>query len=317
MGVVDTFVYGVAAVWMLSWLSYILPQVYIKFLKPQNLKEKYNAEWALVTGGSTGIGRAIVERLAGQGLNVVIVAFPDKFLDQAIDELTAKFPKCKFVKVGVNLADRNFMETLSKETKDYKISIVINNAGFIKTGFFADSDWKGQITNHDVNATAAAEITHHYVRLMRENKLRGCVTFTSSPAGFMATPFSVLYGATKAYLTNFAQSLAPEIRVDGIDVAVVHPSPVASNFYDKAHMIDTIAFFKGTATGPETIADILLAGVGRVVTIDQGYYPICVKLLLKVLDPNFIADAARLTASFLPDFKKIKAEMAAAQQKAK
>lgn len=44
MGVVDTFVYGVAAVWMLSWLSYILPQVYIKFLKPQNLKEKYNAE---------------------------------------------------------------------------------------------------------------------------------------------------------------------------------------------------------------------------------------------------------------------------------
>ncbi|GBG24130.1 Very-long-chain 3-oxoacyl-CoA reductase [Hondaea fermentalgiana] len=317
MGLMDTLAYVLAGVWLMAWLSYAIPQLYLKFMKPQNLKEKYNAEWALVTGGSTGIGRAIVEKLAAQDLNIVVVAFPDAHLDKAIEELTAKFPKCKFIKVGLNLADRNFMETLAKETKDIKVSILINNAGYIKTGFFAESDFKGQLANHDVNATAAMEITHHYVEIMRENKLRGCVTFTSSPAGFMATPYTVLYGATKAYLTTFAQSLAPEIYSDGIDVAVLHPSPVASNFYDSAHKIDAIAFFKSTATGPEVLADILLASVGRVVTIDQGYYPVCVKLLLKIIDGNFIADAARLTASYLPDFKKMKADIAAAKAKAK
>jgi NADPH:quinone reductase-like Zn-dependent oxidoreductase len=46
----------------------------------QNLAKKYTAEWALVTGGSSGIGYAIVQKLASQGINVVIVAYPDRLL---------------------------------------------------------------------------------------------------------------------------------------------------------------------------------------------------------------------------------------------
>lgn len=58
--------------------------------------------------------------------------------------------------------------------------------------------------------------------------LRGCVVFTSSAAAAIPSPFSVLYAATKSLLSVFGASLAPELRPHGIDVLVVHPSPVAS-----------------------------------------------------------------------------------------
>ena len=77
------------------------------------------------------------------------------------------------------------------------------------------------------------------------------IVFTSSPAGFMPCPFSSMYGATKAFLTEFASSVAAEVRADGVDVTVVHPSPTNSNFYARkdTHALDALAFFKSTATG--------------------------------------------------------------------
>jgi len=251
-----------------------------------------------------------VERLARQGINVIVAAFPDKMLDTSVAEYQKLFPQVKFRKVAVNLAKDGYMEEIASASKDVNVNIVVNNAGYIKTGFFAEVPVEQQLANHNCNATSAMMITHHFVKEMRVKGLKGCVTFTSSPAGFMPCPFSVMYGATKSYLTNFAQSLAPEIHPDGIDVCVVHPSPVASRFYEGTHKIGALLFFKSTATGPETIADALLSSIGRVVTVDQGYYPVCVKALLRVCDVNFLADVITSLAGHLPDFKLMKAKTA-------
>lgn len=102
--------------------------------------------------------------------------------------------------------------------------------------------------NYHCNATSATRIAHHFIREMKSKNLRGCVCFTSSPAGLMPTPFSAMYGATKAYLTELAQSIAPEVKGLGINVSVCHPSPVKSRFYDKTHSIDMLEMFKKTGT---------------------------------------------------------------------
>lgn len=151
---------------------------------------------------------------------------------------------------------------------------------------------------------------------MQKKGLKGCVTFTSSPAGFMPCPTSLMYGSTKCYLTLFAMSLAAEIRADGIDVCVVHPSPVQSNFYQNAPKLDAVEFFKSTATGPETIVNALFGAIGRTVVRDQGYYPAVVKLLLKIVEVNFIADITAMTASNLGDYKNLKAMNAQKKEEA-
>ena len=65
-----------------------------------NLKKRYDAEWALVTGASSGIGRAIVEKLASQGVNVVMAALDDELLATSHKELSKQYPDLKFVKLG-------------------------------------------------------------------------------------------------------------------------------------------------------------------------------------------------------------------------
>jgi short-subunit dehydrogenase len=100
------------------------------------------------------------------------------------------------------------------------------------------------MANLECNAVSAVQITHVFVTRMLAKKLRGCVVFTSSAAACQPCPFSCMYGATKAFVSSFGASLAVEVKTRGIDVTVVHPSPVASRFYDNAHALDSIAFFK-------------------------------------------------------------------------
>lgn len=82
--------------------------------------------------------------------------------------------------------------------------------------------------------------------LQVEQKLRGCFVYTSSAAAMMPSPFTVLYAATKSFISSFAASLAAEVKHHGIDVCVIHPSPVATRFYDNQKQIDLLDFFKVT-----------------------------------------------------------------------
>lgn len=310
---------------LLSFSSYFLYSLVQKCRSEQNLKEKYEeCEWALVTGGSSGIGRAIVEKLATQGFNVVVVAYPDALLNSAVKEYEENYPGCQFIKVGVDLSDPNlaYMKEVKQKTGKISVSCVFNNAGYIKTGFFTDTSIESQLANHHCNATSVAVITHHFVTLMQQRravalkekkvgedvamKPIGCVTFTSSPAFLLPCPLSLMYGATKSYLTSFASSLAAEVVTDGIEVCVIHPSPVASNFYKKTHDIDALKLFKSTATGPGPIVSALFQSIGRTVVRDQGYYPAMVKLFLQLLDFNLIADIIKAFAPYMGDFKKVK-----------
>ena len=116
------------------------------------------------------------------------------------------------------------------------------------------------------------------------NGKRGAIAFTSSPAFLMPCPFSSMYGSTKAFLTEFATSLAPEIRCDGIDVTVpcLRWPRILSCL-----PLDAIEFFKSTATGPERIVDVLLDSVESVLYVIKDTIDF-VEVLLKLV-MNFIS----------------------------
>jgi len=120
-----------------------------------------------------------------------------------------------------------------------------------------------------------------------------------------------MYGATKAFLTEFGVSLAAEVKNEGIDVLVMHPSPVDTNFYnaDTAHKSGSLGLFRKTATAPTLIADVMFSSVGQYTVVrEQGYFSISLRLLLKLVDPNFLATIIAYTSHLSAEWKKLMAE---------
>lgn len=299
-----------------SFAVYFIHHIFVStWFKTQNLKRRYNAQWALVTGASSGIGKAIAFKLARQGLNVVLVAMPDQLLDNTFEEIKQQFPTLQFLKVPANLGNDKYLEDLAKATKDIPVQIVFCNAGYMLTGFFFSRSLPELMANHNCNATSAVQITHLFVQRMVAAKLKGCFVYTSSAAAAMPSPFSVLYAATKAYLAAFAAGLAAEVRPYGIDVLVFFPSPVASRFYDKAHKLDALDFFKQFAVAPEELPDKVFASIGRTVFRDIGVVALVFRMIPKILDYNFLATIISLFGSTSGDFKRSRVEADAALQK--
>ena len=124
-----------------------------------------------------------------------------------------RYPNQEFRAIGVDLSkSEQALAQIDENTKDIDIQLIFNNAGYILFGLFTDRSLQAQMTNYHVNCTTAVMLTHHFLSKMIEKKLKGCISFTSSPAGQMPGPMAALYGSTKAFLTNFATSLAPELR---------------------------------------------------------------------------------------------------------
>ncbi|KAJ8605086.1 hypothetical protein CTAYLR_000360 [Chrysophaeum taylorii] len=287
------------------WVAcYFGPLVYILIRGPQNLRKKYDATWALVTGGSTGIGRAIVEALAKQGLNVVVCGLPDDFMEPTMRSLRETYGAQQFIACPVSFAPgADYLAKIKKATEGVDVQLVFNNAGFIVTGFFDTQPLGKLLVNVECNATASVAITHHFAAAMLRKGLKGCVVYTSSASAYIPNPFAITYGATKAFMSQFAASIAVELQPKGVDVCVVHPSPVASNFYANVqHKIDSMEQFKKVAVAPSKLPDTIFAAVGRVVLLDVGATAILMRLFVAVLPYNFLASLIAFLAPVLPDY---------------
>ena len=293
------------------WLTiYITTNVYMSLMGPVDLKKKYGAKWALVTGASMGIGKSIAETLALQGLNVVLVALPPRGsapddLQDTTASLQEHFPKQEFRAIYAVFDHKtDYMPAIIDGTKDLDVQIVFNNAGYMVTGFFDSSSLDAQLGNIECNATACVKVTHHFLQQMLQKKLRGCFVYTSSVSGFIPNPFAVCYGATKAFVTEFAASLAVEVRNHGIDVVSVHPSPVNSNFFNVGHKIESLEMARKMAVSPDSVPIKMLSCVGRCHLGDLGAMAVGMRLVVACIPFDFFAGMFSFFAPVMDDYKR-------------
>eukprot|EP00607_Mallomonas_marina_P008584 CAMPEP_0182420228 /NCGR_PEP_ID=MMETSP1167-20130531/4875_1 /TAXON_ID=2988 /ORGANISM="Mallomonas Sp, Strain CCMP3275" /LENGTH=291 /DNA_ID=CAMNT_0024595905 /DNA_START=146 /DNA_END=1021 /DNA_ORIENTATION=- len=279
--------------------------MFISFMGPVDLKKKYKAEWALVTGAGTGIGKSICENLALQGLNVVLVSLPDKYLAETTEILTKQFPNQQFRSVAVKFDHKtDYMKDIIDGTKDINIGIIFNNAGYIVTGFFDQTNIDSQLANMECNATACVKVTHHFLQRMLNKKMKGCIVFTSSVSGFIPNPFAVMYGATKSFVSAFAASLAVEVRAMGVDVLAVHPSPVASNFFDKAHKLEALEMAQKAAVSPTSVPGLIFSCIGRSHCADLGSMAVSVRTGIAMVPYDFLTGLFSFFAPYMGDYQK-------------
>jgi short-subunit dehydrogenase len=189
---------------------------------------------ALVTGASAGIGTAFASRLAARGEAVVLVARDHDRLESLAADLTARHDVAIEV-LAADLTDPTQLATVEARLTDHDrpIDILVNNAGFGTSGRFPELDRDTETREIALNVVALVRLTHAAVAAMVERRSGGVLN-VSSLAGGQPTPGNATYGATKAFVSSFTQSLHEELLGSGVKITVVCPGFTRTEFQQRA-----------------------------------------------------------------------------------
>ncbi|MDG2004463.1 MAG: SDR family NAD(P)-dependent oxidoreductase [Novosphingobium sp.] len=177
--------------------------------------EKYGP-WALITGGSDGIGLAFANRLADEGINLVLVGRNVGKLDAASKEITAKGVEC--VTASVDIGADGACDKIVAAIGEREVGLFVANAGADPNGSrFLDKDisaWDNLVT---MNVNSKMHLCHHLGRQMRDRG-RGGMILVSSGACYSGMFGLAAYCASKGFVLNFAEALWAEFRHHNVDV---------------------------------------------------------------------------------------------------
>jgi NAD(P)-dependent dehydrogenase (short-subunit alcohol dehydrogenase family) len=182
---------------------------------------------ALVTGGSTGIGRAIAHRLASEGAHVIITGRHEETLRDA----TAQDAKLSFIVADVTDPEHVERTIAAVEARRGGLDILVNNAGIAPVAPLVQMDLDHFDKVFNVNVRGLIDTTLRALPLLRAAK--GTIINVSSVVGTRPTANLSVYGASKAAVTALSQAWAKELAGEGIRVNVVNPGPIDTPIYQK------------------------------------------------------------------------------------
>lgn len=190
---------------------------------------------ALITGASSGIGKALAGQFAADGYHVVLVARRVDALQSLADEL-ARDHGIKATVIGADLETDDGAQRLHAEVQRRGITLhaLVNNAGYGSFGEFAQSALAPELKMMQLNMNTVVVLTKLFLPDLRAT--RGKILNTASTAAFQPGPYMAVYYATKAFVLSFSEALAEELRDSGVTVTALCPGPTASGFQDKAAM---------------------------------------------------------------------------------
>jgi len=219
-------------------------------------------ETVLVTGASSGIGAATVERVAADGADVALLARSEDRLRALADEVAADHgvethvvPADVRDSAEVAAAVESTVETLGPLTG------VVVSAGLARgsdVGTMTDDHF---LTMHRVNTEGAFYTARESLAALQETA--GNIVFIGSFAGKYPRPFNPVYAATKWWIRGFAMSLAAQVGKDDVGVSVINPSEVRTEFESADGTPFAEVFDEGEVTEPEEVADAVAFALGQ------------------------------------------------------
>ena len=225
---------------------------------------------ALLTGASAGIGEAMAHLLGKAGVPAVLVARRG----DRLRELAAMYPG--FEALVADLTTNEGVRTVAERLRDPSrpIDLLVNNAGFGTSGHFRDLDPARLDNEISLNVRSLVQLSHAAMQVMGERR-RGWIMNVSSVASFQAGPSLAVYAATKAFVTNFSESIHEEGKAVGVKVTALCPGLTRTEFQSVSNTSDLETNFPGVAwCTPEMVAKVGLADTakGKAISVPGGVY---------------------------------------------
>lgn len=245
---------------------------------------QWSGKWAIVTGASAGIGKALAEELARGGTHLVLTARRRERLEQVGQQLRTahKIQTKVFV---ADLTQPDAPQKIFQFTKDesLEIELLINNAGFGAYGEFHRVGPQKLLDMVQVNCSAVVHLTRLYLPEFAARR-HGDVLILASTTSFQSVPYISTYAATKAFDLLFAEGLAEEMKPYGVRVCALCPGSTESEFAEVAGQTELAA----TRTHRETAEKVARTGL-RALASGRSYVISGVPNYLGVLGQRLVS----------------------------
>ncbi len=200
------------------------------FIKTTQFKEKYG-QYALVAGGSDGLGSAFAEAIARRGLNLVLIARQEDRLKATAARLKEIY-EIDVISIAADMADYENVKKLISTLK-VSIGLLVYNAAFAPIGLFENTSEDHLALSIAVNVKAPLLLTKLLSASMIQQK-RGGIVLMSSIAGAQGSPNLAAYAATKSFNAILAEGLWKELKPHGIDVLACCAGAILTPGYQQA-----------------------------------------------------------------------------------
>lgn len=241
-------------------------------------------KYALVTGGSRGIGKAVCLKLAASGYPVIINYISNESAAKAVlEQIKSAGGKAEILKF--NVADQketeSALEAWQENHQDSYIAFLVNNAGIRKDEvlfMMSDEDWHGVI---DTSLNGFFNVTRKLISKMMQRKHGGKIVNVASLSGLKGMPGQTNYSAAKAALIGATKALAQEVASRNVTVNAVAPGFIDTDMTKELNQdeLKQLVPMKRFGT-PEEVAEVvafLLSDAssyitGEVISINGGLY---------------------------------------------
>ena len=249
-------------------------------MNDRSFLERYGP-WALVAGGSTGLGAEFARQLAGRGLNLLLLAEAP----HPLEELAATLRRQHRVQVRslvVDLARPDLLEALHRTCAELEVGLLLCVAAHAPLVPFLRQDLDDKLRVLEVNCRAPLLLAHHFAPSMARRG-HGAILVMSSLAGLQGTPLVATYAASKAFGRVLAESLWQELGPSGVDVLVVCAGPTRTPTW-LASQPRPGSF--PPIMEPGAVVAEALASLGQGPTLVSGFWNRATSLLLSRLLPR-------------------------------
>lgn len=185
--------------------------------------------YTLITGASSGIGKAMAWYCGSLGMNLILVSLPGEGLHKIAEAIEQAYgvKTCCF---ETDLSALNAPSALFEFTqgRQLDVSALINNAGVAGASVFGQSDFKYIDDRILLNVRAVVMLSRLYLPLLKAHPT-SYILNVGSMAGFFKIPYKSLYCSGKAFVYAFSRSIRSELRGSGVSVSIVCPNGVRTN----------------------------------------------------------------------------------------
>jgi short-subunit dehydrogenase len=209
-------------------------------------------KWVVVSGGTKGIGRAILMRFAEEGFNLITCARHEGDLKELKTSALERFPQVKMetfkADVGKGEEVKAFLTFIEK--LDVEVEVLVNNAGLFLPGSIHDEAEGNLAFMLETNLMSAYHLSRGIIPAMKERQ-RGHIFYISSTAGIMAYSNGGSYSVSKHAMQGLAKAIREEMKTHGVRVTTLMPGATYTSSWEGSGM-DESRFMKS-----EDIAELV------------------------------------------------------------